>query len=67
MNKDLKKLIKALGEQGYEVTYTANRHVVVRTADGKWVTTMAGTPSDRRGWRNALAALRRSGFIWPVK
>lgn len=67
MNKDLKKLIKALEEQGYVVTYTAKGHPVVHTADGKWVTNMAGTPSERRGWRNALAALRRSGFIWPAK
>lgn len=67
MNKDLKKLIRALEKQGYVVNYTSDGHPMVFTADGAFITKMSITPSERRGWHNALARLRRHGFIWPVK
>jgi len=67
MDKDMKKLIQALEAQGYVVTYTRKGHPMVHTADRVFITTMASTPSERRGWRNAIAALRRHGFIWPPK
>lgn len=63
--KDLKKLIKALEEQGFEVeTGKRNPHPIVRK-DGRKVATLASTPSDHRSWMNGIAALRRAGFIWP--
>jgi predicted RNA binding protein YcfA (HicA-like mRNA interferase family) len=63
MNKDTKRLFKSLEEQGFEVTQTRNGHYRIRK-DGRWVAIMAGTPSDRRAWLNAIAQLRRAGFQW---
>ncbi|KQP81551.1 hypothetical protein [Aeromicrobium sp. Leaf291] len=65
MNKDLKRLIKALEDAGYTVGKTKDGHPTIHAPNGNWVTNFAGTPSDRRGWRNGLAALKRSGFKWP--
>lgn len=64
MGSDFKKLVKALKAQGYEVEPTKGGHYGV-SKNGRRVATLAGTPSDRRGWLNALAQLRRSGFHWP--
>lgn len=64
MHKDLAKLVKALDKQGFTTRLTGKGHVTV-TKDGQWVTTLAGTPSDWRGWRNAIARLRAAGFVWP--
>ncbi|MGH1563011.1 hypothetical protein [Mumia sp. DW29H23] len=66
MDKDIKKVIKALEDQGFEVRYTRKGHPAVYL-DGRFVTTFAGTPSDSRGFRNALAAARRAGFRWPPR
>ena len=65
MDKELRKLLEAIEEQGFHTKRTANGHHTVRTPDGQFVTVISGTPSDKRGTRNALAALRRAGFIWP--
>lgn len=67
MGNDMTRLIKVLRSQGFTVTRTAKGHWLVRNADGEFVTTLAGTPSDNRGWKNALAALKRAGLIWPPK
>ena len=64
MGNDTKKLVKELKRQGFEVTMTKGSHYEVRL-NGRRVATLAGTPSDKRGWLNAIAALRRAGFIWP--
>lgn len=64
VNKDLKKVIRALESQGFEVTRTKKGHLAV-FLDGRYVTTFAGTGSDWRGIKNAIAALRRAGFRWP--
>lgn len=64
MNKDLKKLLEALDEQGFEVKSTKKSHLRILKG-GKPVTTLAGTPSDRRSWLNGLSHLKRHGFIWP--
>lgn len=60
--KNLERLIGVLVEQGFDVQRTRKGHFTVRTADGEYVTTLAGTPSDSRGTKNALSALRRHGF-----
>jgi DUF1009 family protein len=64
--KDLKRLIKALEDQGFEVVIPkkGNQHPRV-FLNGQWVTNLATTPSDWRGFRNAIAAARRFGFRWP--
>ena len=64
MDKDLKKIVKALRAAGYDVSPTRRGHIRV-SRDGRAVTTFSGTASDRRAHRNALAALRRDGFQWP--
>lgn len=64
MDKDLKKIIKALEAQGFEVTRTKKGHVAVYR-DGRFVVMFAGTASDWRGLKNGIAAARRAGFRWP--
>lgn len=64
MDKDLRKLLKALVKAGFEVRVTRKGHHAVYL-DDRWVTTLSGTPSDHRSTRNALAALRRAGFQKP--
>lgn len=64
MNKDLKKIIKALKEQGFDVEVTKKGHIAVYR-DGRFVAMFAGTPSDWRSMKNGLAAVKRAGFKWP--
>jgi len=64
-DKDMKRLIKVLRQQGFTVDPTAKGHWLVRNAEGRVVATLAGTGSDHRGFANALARLRRAGLIWP--
>lgn len=66
MDKELRKLVKALEAQGFEVVPTARQHLMV-FADGKAVATISGTASDWRSIRNALARLKRAGFQWPPR
>jgi predicted RNA binding protein YcfA (HicA-like mRNA interferase family) len=62
LDKDTRKLIKKLEAQGFEVRTTKNGHHQVYK-DGRRVTTLAGTSSDWRGRKNAMAQLKRHGFI----
>jgi predicted RNA binding protein YcfA (HicA-like mRNA interferase family) len=64
MDKDLKKIIKALEKQGFEVEVTAKGHVTVYH-DDRLIVTFSGTPSDWRSVKNGIAAARRAGFRWP--
>ncbi|WKN47169.1 hypothetical protein [Nocardioides sp. Arc9.136] len=64
MDKDMKKVVKALEQQGFEVRTTKKMHIVVYR-DGRFVCAFAGTPSDWRGLKNGIAAARRAGFRWP--
>ena len=64
MDKDLKKIVKALKAQGFDVEQTKRGHVIV-SRDGRFVCAFAGTPSDWRGIKNSIAAARRAGFRWP--
>ena len=66
-NKQMRQLVGLLVEQGFDVKLKKNGHYEVRTAEGEFVTTLAGTPSEYRGWKNALATLRRHGFLDPSK
>lgn len=63
MHKDLRKLVKALEEQGFDVEPSSKGHQIVRK-DGRRVATIAGTASDSRARMNAVADLRRAGFVW---
>jgi biotin operon repressor len=62
MDKDLRKIVKALEAQGFEVETTSKGHIVV-TRDG----VLIATASDWRSIRNGLAPLRRAGFRWPPR
>jgi hypothetical protein len=64
MRKDLRKVVKALEEQGFDVTVTTKQHYMV-WRKGEYVTTLPGTPSDHRSMRNAIAKAKRLGFRWP--
>lgn len=64
MDKDLRKLVKALEAQGFTVIVTSKQHLMV-LLDGQPIATIAGTGSDWRGIRNSLARLKRAGFRWP--
>lgn len=66
MDKELRKLVKALTRQGFTTEVTRRGHVMVYKGD-QLVATFSGTPSDWRSMRNALAPLRRAGFTWPPK
>ncbi|NEC93396.1 type II toxin-antitoxin system HicA family toxin, partial [Streptomyces sp. SID12501] len=56
MDKDLRKIVKALEAQGFEVTVTKRGHVIV-TREGEVISTFSGTASDWRSIRNSLAPL----------
>ena len=66
MDKDLRKVLKALEAEGFEVTVTKRGHYQV-AREGRVITTFSGTPSDQRSFRNALAPLKRAGFRWPPR
>jgi hypothetical protein len=66
MDKDLRKIIKALEAQGFDVEITKRQHVIV-TRDGVLIATFSGTASDWRSIRNGLAPLKRAGFRWPPR
>lgn len=59
--KEIRKLIAEVEAQGFTVKVTSNGHFFI-TKDGKPITTIGGTPSDHRSWRNVIAALKRAGF-----
>ncbi|MHA6626929.1 hypothetical protein ACU61A_15950 [Pseudonocardia sichuanensis] len=67
MDKDTKKVLAEAERQGFTVRITSKGHAQVRDADGRVVAVLAGTGSDVRGLRNAIAQLRRAGFVWPPK
>ncbi|MBF6332465.1 type II toxin-antitoxin system HicA family toxin [Nocardia transvalensis] len=65
-NKDLRKIVRELARQGFDVAATKRGHLQV-TKNGQVIATMPGTPSDPRAWRNALAPVKRAGFAWPPR
>jgi hypothetical protein len=67
MGNDLRKVLKALEDQGFVLTRSTRGHWLIDTADGRRVGVLAGTGSDWRGMRNTIAHLRRAGFVWPPK
>ena len=64
MDKDTRKLVKALEDQGFVVRRTSRGQYLV-TLDGRRVATLSGSTGDWRSLRNAIAVLRRAGFRWP--
>jgi hypothetical protein len=64
VDKDLKKIRKALEAQGFETELTKRGHLMV-FKNGRAVATFSGTASDWRALKNGIAAARRAGFRWP--
>ena len=64
MDKDLRKIVKALEDQGFEIEVTTRGHVMA-FRDGKLIVTFSGTASDWRAMKNGIAKARRAGFRWP--
>lgn len=62
--KELKEIIKAAEEQGWQVKTTKSGHQMFFAPDGINKVTAGGTPSDHRAQANLLAQLRRYGFKW---
>ncbi|MFE1785623.1 hypothetical protein ACFW9F_24380 [Streptomyces sp. NPDC059506] len=60
-NKEVRQLLKKLARQGFDVELTRNGHYKVYW-DGRFVGTLAGTPSDHRSLKNSVANLKRAGF-----
>lgn len=66
MAHDLKKIRKALIEQGWRLDDRKGGHTMAYPPDRtKVAVLMPGTPSGDRWLPNLIAQLRRSGFIWP--
>lgn len=62
-DKDMRKMLVTLvSEHGHNVVLTRNGHVRVLHRDGQGQVVMAGTPSDYRSFKNAVAQMRRAGF-----
>ena len=66
MHKDLRKIAKALREQGFDVEISKRGHMLV-SKDGHVVAVFAGTPSDWRSMKNSIADAKRAGFDWPPR
>lgn len=67
MKKDLKKISKALEEQGFTVKPSKSKQHLIVFKDGRRIAVFSGTPSDHRSWLNSLADARRAGFRWPPR
>ncbi len=66
MDKDIRKIVKAVEAQGFDVATTKTGHLVV-SRDGQRVTTLSARRQDPRGLLNALAQMKRAGFRWPPR
>ncbi len=63
---DMRKIEKAAREQGWQIGRTKAGHPRwVPPDSSNEIVIGAGTPGDVRAMRNFLAALKRSGLIWP--
>jgi hypothetical protein len=62
--KDFSALVKEAEGQGWRVQRTKKGHWRLLAPDGVGIVIAAGTPSDRRGFDNTVASMRRYGFIW---
>jgi predicted RNA binding protein YcfA (HicA-like mRNA interferase family) len=65
---DVKDVIAAAEDQGWEVTRTKKGHLQFIPPDPtRPMVHGSGTPSDWRSLKNLIAQLRRSGLVWPPK
>lgn len=64
MDKVVKQIVKALGDQGFDVVGTKNGRLMVYR-EGTWIATLPNRIKGGTGLDNGLAPLRRAGFRWP--
>lgn len=64
MKKQLKQILKEAKKQGWQVSYTKNGHMCLKSPTGGQPIYTASTPSDHRGLKNLVAHMRRQGFKW---
>lgn len=62
MNKEVRKMVKALKREGLTVKPSRNQHLNVYQGD-KRVATMPVSPSDHRWARNLMSDIRRTTGI----
>lgn len=60
--EDLKRSALA---QGWRYSKTSGGHHQFYAPNKHDIVTIAGTPSDHRGWHNAMASMRRAGYVEP--
>ncbi len=66
MSREHEELIKYLASLGFE--RDKSKHNKLYAPKSRRPIIIASTPSDRRGWRNTIAYLRREyGVQWPPK
>jgi hypothetical protein len=63
--KSVDELRRQIQRQGFTVKLVRGGHYHVFNPEGKYVSTMAYSPSCPRSLKNTLAALRRAGLVWP--
>ena len=61
-HKDVRILIRRIEATGCEVRMSGSRHWKIYR-DGRYLATMAGSPSDWRSRKNCEANLRRLGVV----
>lgn len=59
-----KDLIRLIDKMGFERELNGNGHYTIRRR-GRYITTLAKSPSDNRTTKNGIAALRRAGVKIP--
>jgi hypothetical protein len=65
MNKEINKLVRALEAANFRVKPCGTGHAQVYAPSGEFVTGLASTPSEYRGWANTLARIKRiGGFVY---
>jgi predicted RNA binding protein YcfA (HicA-like mRNA interferase family) len=68
MADDIKKIRKALDQQGWRIEDRKGGHAMAYPPDQtKPAVVLPGTPGGGRWLQNLVAQLRRSGFIWPPR
>lgn len=63
--KEVAKILGELDRQGFTAKMGGSGHWKIYNPQGRLITVLPATPSDHRGLRNAIAVLRRAGFVWP--
>ena len=67
-SSDLTRLSKELRQeaqrQGWRVNVTGSGHYRLLSPDGQTIVILQATPTDYRGMRNTISAMRRGGFRW---